>query len=304
MQAAGIQLSIIVPTYRRPERLAECLESLAALDYPRDRFEVVVVDDGSENPAQAIVDGFRDRLTTTFVRQQNQGPAAARNKGAKVAKGPILVFTDDDCRPDPTWLKEIVSACAGCEGAAIGGAIVNGLPDNVFSAASQVLVTYLYAHYEVGHASQFFCSNNLAFPARRFWEIGGFDEQFTHPAGEDREICERWRNAGYRAVYAPRAIVRHFHAMNVFGFLRQHFRYGEGAFGLTLRRRQLTGGGLRPEPVGFYVNLLRSPFEATDSVHPWIMSGLLAICQFLSAFGFVWGWLEHSRAQRARRNNT
>lgn len=284
--------SIVIPTYGRPVKLAKCLAALAELDYPKDQFEIVVVDDGSPNSPEQRVREFGDRLNINFVRQTNRGPAAARNTGAKRAMGRILVFTDDDCQPDPGWLRGVANAAAAHGGAMVGGRIVNGLPNNPFSAASQALVTYLYGYYGVNHTSGFFCSNNFAVPAGRFWEIGGFDETFPHPAGEDRDLCDRWRLAGYPRVYEPDVIVHHFHAMNLFGFMRQHFRYGEGAHSLNVRRRSREEVKLRPEAPAFYWKLLQCPFAEKKENRPGFMAVLLLVSQIAGGVGFGWGMLE------------
>ena len=91
----AIEVSIVIPTYGRPDQLAACLDSLEALDYPRDRFEVIVVDDGSPQPLPP----YGGALRVTLVRQAHAGPAAARNTGAAASRGRWLAFTDDDCRP-------------------------------------------------------------------------------------------------------------------------------------------------------------------------------------------------------------
>src|SRR5204863_3960920 len=90
--------TIVVPTHERPAALAACLESLVALDYPREDFEVVVVDDGGRTPLEPLLDPVRNRLDVRLVRQERAGPAAARNAGAEHAQGDLLLFTDDDCR--------------------------------------------------------------------------------------------------------------------------------------------------------------------------------------------------------------
>lgn len=99
--------SIVIPTYNRPERLAKCLGAIAKLDYPRDRFEVIVVDDGSDTPLDLIVRPFQEQLSLTLIRQPNGGPAKARNTGVANAKGQFLTFTDDDCTPDSNWLTAL-----------------------------------------------------------------------------------------------------------------------------------------------------------------------------------------------------
>jgi len=96
--------SIVVPTCDRPRQLAACLQSLARLDYPRDRFEVIVVDDGTTTAAPALVVEMKAGPDVRLVRQPHAGPAAARNLGASHARGSLLAFTDDDCAPAPDWL--------------------------------------------------------------------------------------------------------------------------------------------------------------------------------------------------------
>jgi glycosyltransferase involved in cell wall biosynthesis len=114
--------SVVVPTHERPEALAACLESLAELDYPRDRFETVVVDDGGRTPLEPVVDRFRERLDVKLVRRARAGPAAARNAGAEHAGGDLLLFTDDDCRPREDWLAGLLNAARAAPGAVVQGA--------------------------------------------------------------------------------------------------------------------------------------------------------------------------------------
>lgn len=300
--------SIVVPAFERPERLAACLASLAALDFPKDRFEVLVVDDGSWTSLRPVVDGLADRLSITFIDQENQGPATARNTGAKRAKGRVLVFTDDDCQPEAGWLKSIDACLAENDGAMIGGLIVNGLGHNACAAASQQLVSFLYSYYGDENPSRFFCSNNLALPADRFWELAGFDPTFPNPAGEDRDLCERWRGAGFPMYYEVRAVVRHFHGMKLVSFWRQHFRYGCGVVGLNERRTDAGRAAIRPERVAFYTDLLRSPFRARDLRQPARVAALLALSQLASACGYAWALLDRrlrkTPQERRRRSNT
>jgi len=101
--------SVIVPTYNRPRELADCVASLARQEYPRDQFEVIVVDDGSAVSPAAVIAPFRNCLNVEVHRVTNGGPGAARNRGAHLARGRILAFTDDDCRPSPNWLKMLAA---------------------------------------------------------------------------------------------------------------------------------------------------------------------------------------------------
>ena len=102
--------TVIVPTHNRPLQLACCIEALSKLEYPVNRFEVIVVDDGGTASVAELQDAFRDSLSLTVVRQEPAGPAAARNNGARHAKGRFLAMTDDHCAPAPDWLSRLQEA--------------------------------------------------------------------------------------------------------------------------------------------------------------------------------------------------
>src|SRR4051812_48063528 len=92
-------ISVIIATYQRPRILRGCLEALSRSDYPRDRFEVLAVDDGGTVDL-GFVPEFRDRMDVTLLRSRHGGPALARNVGLARAKGEFVAFTDDDCLVD------------------------------------------------------------------------------------------------------------------------------------------------------------------------------------------------------------
>jgi GT2 family glycosyltransferase len=300
MEAPGPTFSIVIPTYRRPERLAACLAALARLDYPRERFEVIVVDDGSGAPPAALVAAQAGRLTVTLVEAVHAGPAAARNAGAARARGDYLAFTDDDCAPDPGWLRALARAATSAPGQMLGGRTVNALADNLWAAASQVLVEYLYAYYNSGAAgtgeARFFTSNNLALPADDFRALGGFDGRFPLAAGEDRDLCDRWLAAGHRMTYAPAAVVRHAHALTPRRFWRQHLTYGRGAWRFHRGRAERGRGRLRLETIGFYAGLVRFPFGRARGWRAAALAALLIVSQAANAAGFA--------LERARRGGT
>lgn len=99
--------SIVIPTYNRPKQLAACLQACGRLDYPHDRFEIIIVDDGSPDPVEVHKKDGSNLISITCLRQFNAGPASARNMGAQHAQGDILAFTDDDCVPTQQWLREL-----------------------------------------------------------------------------------------------------------------------------------------------------------------------------------------------------
>ncbi len=230
--------SIVIPTYNRPERLANCLKAIANLDYSSDRFEVIVVDDGSKTPLDSVVTPLQDKIQVKLLRQANAGPAAARNRGASEARGEFLAFTDDDCQPLPDWLTQFANSLATAPQAMVGGKTINALADNPFSTASQELIDYLYEYYNPAKGKKaFFASNNIALPKSGFDSLGGFDVSFPLAAAEDRDFCDRWIER-YPMVYASDARINHYHHLNLRSFWKQHFNYGRGAFSFHRRCQQ------------------------------------------------------------------
>jgi GT2 family glycosyltransferase len=295
-------ISVVIPTRNRPQRLARCVAALSKQTFPRDRFEVIVVNDGGVSVDAALAP-WRDQLRLRTLDRRHAGPAAARNAGAAVAGGMLLAFTDDDCEPLPDWLTECVNCLHETPDRAIGGQTQNALHDNAYASASQLLVDYLYeCHGATDGASRaqarmpaFVTSNNLAVRADMFRRLGGFDESFTLAAAEDRDFCERWQEHGFELARVPSAVVRHAHPLTFASFWRQHVNYGRGAH--TLRRlrasRGATSAGL--EPLSFYVGLLRYPLQTSSARSP-ILIMLLMVSQLANAFGFA---IENARSTAA-----
>lgn len=296
--AAAPLFSVVVPTYNRPERLANCLEALAAQDYPRDRTEVVVVDDGSPDVMDSVVAPFHSKLSVALIRQENAGPAAARNAGAERAQGTLLAFTDDDCMPSPDWLSGFAQRLATTPNAMVGGRSLNALPDNSYSTASQALIDYLYSYYGSSAPSDpssdgaeqmvFFASNNIAMARQNYLKVGGFDTSFPLAAAEDRELCDRWQHEGLPMVYAPEVTIRHAHHLSLSSFWRQHFGYGRGAFCFHQVRSQRNDQPIRVEPMKFYTDLLAYPLSREDVKAPLLVSGLFFLSQVATTAGFFW----------------
>ncbi|MEE3331434.1 MAG: glycosyltransferase [Myxococcota bacterium] len=289
-QAAGtLDASIIVPTYQRPEAIRRCLAALERLDYSHDRFEVIVVDDGSEPPVAQSLKRFEESLTLVLLRQDNAGPASARNHGATVARGKLLFFTDDDCAPTPQWLKQVFESARDNPQAAIGGRTVNALVESALSEASQMLVDYLYEYYNIASTGgeRMFTSNNLMIPARAFREMGGFAKGFPRAAAEDREICDRWHDSGRMMIYEPVAVIEHSHPLDFVRFVLQHFGYGRGAAHFQ-RLRSARGRTKKIEPFRFYLDLVLYPFGRKPALRALQISALFVVAQVSNAAGYFW----------------
>jgi len=280
--------SIIVPTFQRPDQLEACLDAFMKLDYPKDRYEIIVVNDGGHEPLARFADSFVSPPYITILNQTNAGPATARNEGVRSARGNYIAFTDDDCAPDPNWLKALAAAFQQWPSALVGGRTLNELTQNTYSVASHSLILALYAYYnsDPEHAA-FFTSNNLAVPADRFWSIGGFDETFPMAAAEDRDLCDRWRDQALPVVYAPKAVVRHAHRLTLTGFLAQHFRYGRGAWHFQ-QRRTARSHETPVEPFSFYRGLITHPLAVPLGWRALPVVGLIFLSQIANVAGFFW----------------
>jgi len=218
-----MDFSIVVPFWNRLDALSGCLEALARVRYPRDRFEVLLVDDGSEDRAGDLVSCFKERMPVRMFRQEHSGPGAARNLGARQASGKWLAFTDSDCAPDDDWLHQLAPVLSSAPDVAVGGRVVNTLT-NIFSVASQWQTDYVISYFGAHKGRPtFFTTNNFAVPRERFLTVGGFDPDFRQAGGEDREFCRRWVREGQRLCWAPEAVVYHQHHLTFRGYCRQHF---------------------------------------------------------------------------------
>jgi glycosyltransferase involved in cell wall biosynthesis len=283
--------SVIIPTRDRPAELAACLESLAQQDYPRDRFEVIVVDDAGRLPSAAAVATLGDRLKKLIVVNQSRrsGPSVARNCGAAHATGELLAFTDDDCTPSADWLQKLAARFASTPGHLIGGRVINALTENPYSTASHVILDAVYDYYDPEQGRpHFFPTSNFALAAGKFIEMGGFNEKWPLAAAEDREFCYRWLQRGFRMTHASEAKVYHRHPLTLDGFCRLHFRYGRGAY----HYHHLRGGGsgsssLAPD-WAFHWACFRYPFQHSALHRAAPIAALLILWQVSNAAGYFW----------------
>ncbi|MEM1177519.1 MAG: glycosyltransferase [Acidobacteriota bacterium] len=256
-------LSIVVPTHNRHDRLRQTL--VATLAQRRDLdFEVIVVDDGSETSAEPVT---RD-LDVRFVGQEPSGPAAARNRGASLARAPRVLFLGDDTRPAPGAIAEHLRLADELGEVGVQGHIdwdpeqpVTELMRFLAPAGPQFYFKGLEPGVEIPYSAVL--GSNLSVPTA-WLRAEPFDESFPHAAVEDTEAAWRWRRRGWRTVYAPQALCWHHHHYAELGpFLERQRRAGASAryaaglhprllpklvleptlYGLVVRARRLLGRG-------------------------------------------------------------
>lgn len=251
---AETDCSIILPTLDRPRDLQSAFDSLRQLDTKGCSWEILVIDDGGSCDPMLVLRAYQGIVPFRVLYQYHAGPAAARNHGVRHARGRLLLFMDDDCRPGPAWLKAFLSAHAKDPESLLGGTTYNALPENCWSTASELVVAMARSYYNrqpVGPC--FFPSNNMAAPAGLFRELGGFDPGYVF-ASEDRDLCDRWRHAGLPLREVPEARILHAHPLMAGTFVRRHFSYGQGAWRYHSKRRQ-RGSGRLSSDLRFYLRL-------------------------------------------------
>jgi glycosyltransferase involved in cell wall biosynthesis len=230
-------VSVVIPTYNRLARLRHLLEALAAQSYPADRFEVVVVSDGSTDGTDEYLRAEPAR-PVTFATQSNAGPAAARNLGVELASGALIVFIDDDVVPAPQLVAEhVASHEAGEQPQVVIGPMLTPADHTMpaWIAWEQEMLYKQYAAMVQGRypatARQFYTGNSSISRAG-FLEVGGFDTAFRR--AEDLELAGRLEDAGYHFAYNPRAAGFHYADRPFASWLRNAHDYGV-ADGLMMR---------------------------------------------------------------------
>lgn len=281
------RISVIIPTYSRSASLASCLDSLTRQDYPRENFEVIVVDDGGQVDLEPIIESVASRLNINLVRQKNTGPAGARNTGVANATGEYIAFLDDDCALSENWLSIITQYLQHDSTRMYGGRTINALETNLYSAASQAMIDFLYGYYNaVPEKARFLASNNMAMARELFDAAGGFDSSFPGACGEDRELCDRWLYLGHPISYVPEPLIFHYHDLGLRSFWKQHFNYGTGAKRFWESKARRNQGSRKTEPPAFYLGLVT--YAWTEKLNrPLRISLLMVFSQFANAAGFM-----------------
>jgi GT2 family glycosyltransferase len=295
MSPAFTGFSVVVPTHGRPRALGRCLAALAAQSFPAGAYEVIVVNDGGPWPDAPPIPATACAIRVLH-QPRNSGPGPARNHGARLARFSHLAFTDDDCEPDPDWLARLAVVCRHDPEAMLGGRTLNRLRRDPFAEASQVVVTAAYRWHNAGPGpARFLAANNMVCPHASFIRLGGFGGAFR--TAEDRDLCDRWLEAGGRIVEVKGAWIRHAHALHPASFWRQHRHYGRGAFQLHQARSRRSGQRFRPDP-RFFGTLLLEPFRQHSPQRALPLAPLCLLSQLASLHGFTEAGLAAWRGSR------
>ena len=227
-----MKISVIVPVYNVEKTLSRLLDSLS--NQSCKDFEVIVVDDCSQDHTCQVAESYD---CTLIPLSRNRGPATCRNIGAKEARGDILLFTDSDCRVEYNWIERTEERFLQNNVDAVMGKVVL-LPSNFFGDSISAL------GFPAGGAIGFdkiwkvdpkgftdsLSTCNCAIKKNAFEEIGGFDESFPFPGGEDTLLAYDLRKFNYKIKYCPDIVVYHAARDSFRDFVKWQFRRGISSF--------------------------------------------------------------------------
>lgn len=218
---SDITISVVIPAFNSEVIIAECLTALKRQDVPRDTYEIIVVDDGSTDTTGTVAESLADAV----IRTENRGSAAARNTGARAARGDILLFTDADCIPKHDWIRRMAEPFENDE--------IHGVKGAYLTRQTAWVARFIQAEYESKYqymsqfaAIDFIDTYSAGFRRVTFLNLGGFDESYPGASVEDQEFSFRMAAAGFKMVFIADARVYHRHADTVTWYFRKKFNIG------------------------------------------------------------------------------
>lgn len=222
----------MIPTHNRSEMLREALTSLEYIHFPKDRFEVIVIDDGSTDQTKVTVEDVQKKSSyrLKYLYQNKKGISAAKNLGIQYAEGEWIVSTDDDCEFERDWLHQLTADLKEPNVGAVGGPDRALASDSFFSRCVDYTMTCflgtggIRGGTKIRVGKYFPRGCNMAFKKEVVDNVGGFIEGFA--PGEEIELDLRIQKAGYLLRYAPNAWVWHKRRGSLRSFLRQIFSRG------------------------------------------------------------------------------
>lgn len=213
-------VSVVIPAYNSEKVISRVIEALLHQSYPKNKYEIIVVDDGSTDRTAEVASRFPIRV----LRLKHAGPANARNTGAKKAKGDILLFTDADCVPDKNWIKAMIEPFKDPEIVAVSG---------TYKTLNKEKFMARFVGYEIDQRHEkmkkqkyidFIGTFSAAYRKKIFLKFGGFDSRFKTSSGEDPEISYRMAKAGLKMVFQSAAFVYHPHPDTLWNYSKQKYQ--------------------------------------------------------------------------------
>ncbi|MBI3582432.1 MAG: glycosyltransferase [Nitrospinae bacterium] len=236
-----MEISVVIPVYNAEKTILRCLESISSQILPcpplakgdeGGSFEIILIDNNStDNSVQLIKDFIskNEGLNIKLIHELKQGSCAARNKGARIAKGKIIVNTDPDCVADKGWLRDIISSFDDNSIGAVAGNIYGFNPQGIIEKFLSIFTLRGIGEQRIFDSYNLFTGGfataNLSVKKDVFERIDGFDENINI-FGEDHDLCARIYKAGYKIKAVPNAVIYHIHRGDLRGLARQSFHFG------------------------------------------------------------------------------
>jgi len=282
-----IAASIIIPTFNGSKRIGRCLDALRP-QIVDGGVEILVVDDGSVDETSAVVSAYHE---VRLISQRNSGPASARNHGATESRGKVLLFTDDDCVPNPDWVTAMLGPFAQSEIVGAKGAYRTH-QRSLVARFVQLEYESKYRFMSANDDIDFIDTYSGAYRRDNFLAMGGYDTSFPVACAEDIELSYRISALGWKMRFVPQAIVYHTHPAQFIGYLKKKYKF---AFWRMLALRKNPQKAVRDShtPQLMKLQVLFLPLmlvcAAIDiEAHPRIpASFVLAFSFFLSTLPFV-----------------
>ena len=265
-----MKVSIVIPAYNAESTIGQAVaKSIAQAKGPME-VEVVVVDDGSNDDTVKVAES----AGAMVIRQQNAGPAAARNRGWKTATGQFICFTDSDCIPAADWMENLLDGFTDSQVGAVAGSYEIANPRS--SLARWVQQEIRERHKRMGSFVRAFGSYNVAIPRYVLQATGGFDPVYRRASGEDNDLSYRIIKEGWRIAFRPQAKVSHYHPDKLWTYLKEQYRHGFWRAKLYLDHPDMVGGD-------DYTRL-------RDRLEPILVLGIVgfSILSVLGITGFIW----------------
>jgi GT2 family glycosyltransferase len=212
-------VSVVIPALNAASTIEGCLAALAEQTVLPG--EVIVVDDGSTDSTPEIA----QRMGAEVITQDRGGAGAARNRGAKAARGELLLFTDSDCAPVPSWVESLVETL-DANGVVAARGVTTSLQPEPAARFAQLEYDEKYRQLAQHESVDMVATYSAAYRRDAFWRFGGFDEGFLGATSEDQELSFRIADAGLTIVFVPGAAVRHHHHTSLRAYVRRKFWIG------------------------------------------------------------------------------
>ena len=214
------EVTVVVPVYNGASTIADCVRSLIALEYPKERLEIVVVNNLSTDATVSILREFGDAIR--LLDEPVRGPAAARNCGIRASRREVIALTDADCVVDRDWLRHIVSPLSDERVGVSGGRILSIRPCNAIEQFGEEIHDHEKAINV--YRPPYVITMNWASRRAVLEEAGLFDKTLLRC--EDVDLAYRITSGGYRLAYAPEAIVYHRNERTYGGLFAEGFAHG------------------------------------------------------------------------------